>query len=795
MRAPLPRLTATTLAFATLAAAQPPTPRTDTTPPATAAFDRVEPASGYDRAGTHHASCSGRVVAADGTPIVGARVGLFDYVPYYWALPVSRATTGDDGRFTLPAPHLGGDDLVWVASPADRPFACRWTDLTLVSGEHTDIGDVTLEVPATATHPPTTIAGRVLDAAGQPVVGAIVRAHGADDRFDPFAAAVTDADGNFSFVQSCGCRDQLELFVTDARFVFTHEAGRDEPDGYGSRWSIDLERDGGLVLGLKDFVTTIVGGGELPGVRLFNRRDAQLVPIDGTRVTLGGGDYRHATLVATRPGHLPVPFTIPHVTAPSWPEDGTFELRVATPNGPAAHATIDLCTTDGIRLETCTSDHEGRLHRRGDAARELLGHAYLPGHEPTRFHWRAGARAEVRLLPRDQARTLVLPASTKSVFVRKAGTFDSVFAHYLRGARECAVRLAAGHYEITAYGESDALAVAGVAIAAGGDERVPLAADRRPAVTVVLPAVAGDGDWWALGGPRLLGGMVSKWMAHSGRDRERRTRELVATVDAVEGAAGTFRLRFPISGRVFVQCGHESLPHRYFAVVDLQLGDDVTLTLPPLDARATGSMPEFPESWTLSPQHGIAGPRLVLRPDRSKGTTWGALVALPEPAQFTLEHLPAGDFVLGHHLYETGFLSAANGHHGERPCTLRGGEAIALGELTRDGETITVEVVGRDGKPLEGTLAVRDRMFESWWRVIEAGTTLRHAMDPIPTPPSRTLVDGKATFEWLRPARVEFTLTLGDGRAVYFERDLAGSGTRRIELDVPTAANPSTENR
>ena len=82
---------------------------------------------------------------------------------------------------------------------------------------------------------------------------------------------------------------------------------------------------------------------------------------------------------------------------------------------------------------------------------------------------------------------------------------------------------------------------------------------------------------------------------------------------------------------------------------------------------------------------------------------------------------------------------------------------------------------------VHGRLYVRDRMFDSWSAVVSEGTTLRNAMDPIPTPPSAELVAGAAVLERLRPGRVEFVLCQPDGGRIWFEReDSAGVENRWI---------------
>jgi len=748
-------------------------------------FDHHIPATAYGRAGAHHARCSGRVVTEDGAPIHNARVVCFDYVPYYFALPVVRTTTAEDGRFSLDVEHIGGNELLWVVSPDGAPFAVRWYDMTLVSGSHLDVGDITLTIPEKSAHEPHTFRGKVLDRDGEPVAGVLLRSFGSEDRFDPLAYTETAADGSFTLVQRGGVDDALQLFFANRYYEFEHEAGKKTASGYGRSWNLDLSGD--IEIRADEYYTSSIATPDAKDVRILAHRGSQHAPVPGGHLTLAGAKYRSAQVIAQRPGYLPVELSLPKADRVTFAGTTRFTLVVSTPDGPAAGARIDLCRpgeTVGqeLRLETVRADDNGRVRLLGEPDRQLVGYAYLDGHVPKRFVWRGGNALELKLPARDLERTFELPEGTHSVFVRVARTFAPVATAYCKGERNLRMSLAPGAYEVTAYGDKDALAVERVVIDQESDERVVIDEDQRPVVTVKLPKLEGKESWWVHGGRRMLGGMVTKWMAYSGGGRARRSRELVATSEPVAGQQRTFQLRFPISGRFLVQAGHPDHPHRYFAPLDLALGDNVALELPALDAKARGQMPEFPELWEMGAQHGIAGPRLLLRPDRTKDTTWGVLVALPEPAAFELDRLPAGDYLLGHHLYETGFLSSTDGHHGEVPVSLTADQTTDLGKLEKDAAAVTVTVVDPEGQPVQGRLRVVDRMFDSWVRIVEEGTSLNSAMDPIPTPPSVQLVDGVAEFSNLRKQRVEFVLHGNDGSEWHFERDLGKQPDLQIVL-------------
>jgi hypothetical protein len=167
---------------------------------------------------------------------------------------------------------------------------------------------------------------------------------------------------------------------------------------------------------------------------------------------------------------------------------------------------------------------------------------------------------------------------------------------------------------------------------------------------------------------------------------------------------------------------------------------------------------------------GIAGPRLWLEPDAD--TAFGVLVTLPEPKQFALQRLPTGTFTLHHHLYETGFFRSEHGTWGGAKVTIAAEPADAgtLGPGP-DGD-LQVRVLAADGRPASGRLAIRDRMSESWQQVIRGNSTLIYASDPIPSPPSARLVDGKATLHKVRAGRLCFELLGDDGSTAFFARDV-----------------------
>jgi hypothetical protein len=91
-------------------------------------------------------------------------------------------------------------------------------------------------------------------------------------------------------------------------------------------------------------------------------------------------------------------------------------------------------------------------------------------------------------------------------------------------------------------------------------------------------------------------------------------------------------------------------------------------------------------------------------------------------------------------------------------------------------------VVAADGTPATGRIAIRDRMAESWRQVVRGNSTLIHASDPIPEPPSALLVDGEATLGRVRAGRLCLELLGDDGSTAFFARDVAPGTLLELRL-------------
>ena len=130
-------------------------------PSATPALDQDRPDPAQEPA------IRGRVLDPDGGPVAGATVQTGR--PRGAMSPSLRATTDQDGRFTLPAAALSRPSLLGAGPPsliASAPgFGKGWQEEARLDGE--------MVIKLVAAGPP--IEGRLVDAAHQPVAGATVR--------------------------------------------------------------------------------------------------------------------------------------------------------------------------------------------------------------------------------------------------------------------------------------------------------------------------------------------------------------------------------------------------------------------------------------------------------------------------------------------------------------------------------------------------------------------------------------------------------------------------------------------
>ena len=140
----------------------------------------------------HPASIAGRVVDAGGRPVAGARVLAAKESPgghYFHRFPPSEARSDEDGRFTVTWLAPGEREL--NASVPDRPQLGKARGVVACEAGTTSACELVLD-------PGRRIAGRVVDAHGQPLAGWRVRGH-VDPRRGTNRPVVstTDAEGAF----------------------------------------------------------------------------------------------------------------------------------------------------------------------------------------------------------------------------------------------------------------------------------------------------------------------------------------------------------------------------------------------------------------------------------------------------------------------------------------------------------------------------------------------------------------------------------------------------------------------
>ncbi|MBX3464985.1 MAG: carboxypeptidase regulatory-like domain-containing protein [Planctomycetes bacterium] len=748
--------------------------------------DHVERTSALAREHQYHASVAGRVLADDGAPARGATVLVFGHQPYYWALPLARTTTDEHGEFRCDDVNGTGKAVLWVVAPDDTPFRAMPTPITLVSGRSTRLRPLTLPAAGTAGGAATTFRGRVLAGDGRPIPGVLLRLLHPDDAFDPSAYAVTDADGAFTIPVRTGTPGSAQLFLGRQRLDIEHEAGTAELAGDPPRLRLDLT--GERTLQCPAFRWLPVPHDGVDGLELGWRLGHAFQPcVDGhAPVIEGPSGHPSATVRVSAPGHLPRLGSVPGTTF-SLALDVARELRVVDPAGdPVAGALVDLCDAAwGERFQeawlgTYLTAADGTLRLRAPAAAEVVVYAYADGYAPARTVWTGAAPQRVEVTRRTARLRIDLDDAVSTIYVRRAGTFDlEAMAYPDAGGLE--LELAPGTYEVTRYRDGPAAAAKAVTLGHGDRTQLRLDADDRPTLAVTVPELAGEGSWWVHAGRSAFGGMVAKRAIWTERGGPMPTRELVAEVEP--DGERRFRLRLPTSGRYTLFVGHERLPHRLLREVVVGFGERCAIELPPLDGVLLGSIAAMPEAWGHDfAMDGIAGPRLWLEPVGD--TAFGALVTLPEPSPFRVEHLPRGSFTLHHHLYATGYFRGEGGTWGGQQVTI-GAEAADGGELAQgpDGE-LQVRVRWADGSPASGRLAVRDRMYESWQQVVRGNSTLVFASDPIPAPPSARLVAGTATLGRVRSGRLGFELLGDDGATVFFVRDVVPGTPLEVQLAV-----------
>lgn len=745
--------------------------------------DHLEPTSALAREHVHHAGISGLVLFEDGSPAVGATVAVYGYQPFYIALPLGVTRTDEHGAYRFEDLCGVGRVELWWASPVKAPFEARCRSVTLAAGRHLEFRPVKLPLPGGEPGAIEVFSGKVLAGNGTPIAGAFLRVLGAGSRLDPSCFTMTGVDGSFSLALRSGTAETAQLYVGSSRLIIEHEKGVEKLVRAGAAWQLDLT--GERTIQCDDLVMAEIEAGGAEGIELAWNLGGTFVPCLGNRAPalksrFGGGQVE---VRATAPGHLPRTGS----SKISFAGDRPLELRVVDDAGdPVARALVDICAR-GRRfeeqlLQTIRADASGRIELLGPADADVVVYAYAEGCDPARARWIGGDKLQMRLRRRTGRLRLKAGDAESAFYVRRAGTFDIAAVRYLWG-EEGKIDVVPGIYEVTRYANGPAAAAESVTVVPDPGPALELEADRRPRVTVEVPALEPDAEWWAQASRSAAGGMVAKWKTYSTKGGPMPRRELVAEVQSP--GPRRFCLILPTSGRYTIYLGHKKLDGMLFREIDVRFGWDYALVVPSLTGRLKGEMVEFPKLWEWGGQHGIAGPRLCLEP--AGATPFGLLVTLPEPKEFELQLVPAGTYTLYHHLYQTGVIIPDSGTFGGSKIAVLAGGMADTGLLARGaGEALEVRVLAGNGAPATGVLSVRDRMRESFQAVLDQNTTLALALDPIPVPPSARLADGKARLAGIQAGRLSFVLHIDDGRAVYFTRDVS-PGT---PLEAKLAALP-----
>ncbi len=205
------------------------------------------------------AAVLGRVVRSDGEPVAGAELILYSsfYLrqSYYdrRVREIGRAYSDGEGRFDLrpidlDTVHFGrsGDVLMTVRHPLLADLVAQKVG-GLSPGRESEIGDLVLpEVGAV-------VSGTILDLAGNPVVGAVVRASGwmnpvdydKSERMVVLAAcpsATTDAQGNYRLTDFAPGRHEISVHVN--LDCVAHQPGQWQGE---STWSLRVRAGHGIV--------------------------------------------------------------------------------------------------------------------------------------------------------------------------------------------------------------------------------------------------------------------------------------------------------------------------------------------------------------------------------------------------------------------------------------------------------------------------------------------------------------------------------------------------------------------
>jgi hypothetical protein len=168
---------------------------------------------------------TGRVIDPDGKPVAGAKLYLRGNTSLEAPTYPVRATSGDDGRFTVTLAgseldKIDPDDQVYAVLAVAKGYGCAWTTASTKAAD-----DLTLRLVKDVP-----VKGRILDADGQPVAGANLTVTG-----------VATAKGHS---EQPGARGWVGPLPGQAEIVTAGGDGRFQVAGIGSHRVVSLRLEG-----------------------------------------------------------------------------------------------------------------------------------------------------------------------------------------------------------------------------------------------------------------------------------------------------------------------------------------------------------------------------------------------------------------------------------------------------------------------------------------------------------------------------------------------------------------------
>lgn len=743
--------------------------------------DWVEPRTALDRPGTHHADFNVRVTDEQGDPV--------DATVTIPINPTATATTDDDGYTELR--NIGSADWLFLSVTSGNRFRRQYLPLDGVSNEVADLGILRLKrnVVITGTvrqatdgeEPAAVEEGRVsLHAVGGGEQLAFSPVRYGWFRLDDFDVEPMEIEF-----------DDSRIGTPDIRAPLPIEPGSDR-----LHLELTVER-GFLRVESRDVPPEpSTAAAEEPMHRVELRLvDTEGEPIAGSQVeasypargepTLTDADGHFSLTTVGEPEQL-------YVTGP-W---GLVSFGVESPKGE------HLRTPDVVADLTAQSEVEIPVMRRVEleiAGVDAQGLVYAKGYVPARVILQAGSEKRVLLVKRDVMVTFTGLGIGELLRVKVAGRGSLVALRRVADTSPVVVPLAPGTYDVSV-ANADSVVERGTTFVLGGEPRVvDTTVDRRPELVVRLPELpvvpeshrsqeenaAGTAPmdrWIAWASRRAPHDRAFRYLDRRYAQAGTRERPVEGEVREEPGGTATQVLKFSGSGRwvVCLAAERRSLPHRYFVEVEMAEGEKREIRMPPLDASLDGAY----ERDVVTGVHGVAGPRVMLVRSAGADTGWNVVnhfpgqallpyqvADAPERHGFAMHNLPAGDYLIYHHLGEE---SAWGGVE----VSLRGGQTTTIPSLGSEPPGMwRVDVVDSDGRPVrDRVLRVRDRMHETWeafWEIphsVGTFSTGSGAADPIPLPPARRLRGGPITFESIRPGWVELVLDDPAGPARHYLR-------------------------